>query len=207
MMTGAGIVGAAVSAGLVAYVIGLAPAQTAAPQPQLRPERSRPSPTLGLQNFHGRLSRLEQAIETQKGAPDAQAADEGSVNTPAPVRPSFEESRQRSLKLAREHTHRFTAEAVDVEWAREASDALQADLGQIQSTAKWTSASVECRTSLCRGTMQWPSYQEAGASLMTILGAHYSRNCAITVTLPTPDDPAAPYEGNAFFDCTEDRAN
>ncbi len=42
-------------------------------------------------------------------------------------------------------------------------------------------------------------------SLMAILSGRYQRPCATTVTLPQPDDTSAPYEGNVFFDCTDDR--
>ena len=212
LMAGAGAVGAAVSAGLIAHFSAVSSAPSApssAPQTPAPQERSRQGTTLALHNLQGRISKLEQAaMDGQEGTADAQASEAASAEVPPPpVHRSFEESRARALQLAHEHSERFTAEAVDTGWAQEASHALESDLGRLQSVAKWTRATVECRTSLCRGTMHWPSYQEAGGSLMTVLSAPYSRNCAITVTLPTPDDPEAPYEGNAFFDCTEDRAN
>jgi hypothetical protein len=100
---------------------------------------------------------------------------------------------------------RFSAEQLDERWARETATAFEDDLKDA-SAGRWSMVSIECATSLCRGTLKWPSYHQATASLMPLLVAHYKNNCKVSVALPPPPDVGAPYDGNVFFDCATQRA-
>lgn len=152
-----------------------------------------------LKHLHGRLAKLEAQ------AP-AESPENPSMEVPPPKPLSPEQSRERSIRVANEQNSRFASEAIDADWAGDAARTLQENLGAAAAAGNWSSASVECRTAMCKGTLRWPTYHLANDSLMTLLTTQYTKNCAVTVTLPQPDNADASYEGNIFFDCSEDRA-
>lgn len=201
----------------VVCVAKLEPAASTAVTPKVQPASSSSSlhgedkradqNTAALLALQARVAQLETERATAGPSPSARA-DSAAVDTeaPAPPPPSPEESRKRALELQDTNQRRLDAESVDPEWAPAAKAALEDKLAQIGTRANFSVSQIECKTSLCQASLQWPSYKEASAHWMAALVANYGKKCQTSVTVPRPSDIDAPYEGRVFFDCTEERA-
>jgi hypothetical protein len=87
------------------------------------------------------------------------------------------------------------------------TESLRSDLSAVATKAGFNLVAAECRTQMCRATLQWDSY---GAALKT--GAQLAEraipglNCVKSIWLKEPDNPSAPYSSSLFLDCNEQRA-
>lgn len=204
-----GIAGVGIGAALVAkaWAPHREPTRVPSDAPASAVERS----SLELAGLSGRVRALEQSAAASHVAPrePEQAGQEHDAPVPSavppPEPPTPEQSRERATRIRNEQLTRFADEAVDPAWARPTAAALQSDIDALAPTIKASASTVDCRMSMCKGTLKWPSYAVASGNLTAILRAPYRKNCATVVTLPEPDDRSAPYEGNVFFDCTRDR--
>jgi hypothetical protein len=199
-----GLVGAGIGAATVAY---LARAHIASPSavsvtpPEHQATQSDPDKVTRslITHLGNRLARLE-----ERSGP-GEAPSPGTFHEP-PKHPTTEQSYERAKRLSDDFELRFSAESPDVQWARQTAADFQSDLQEF-SAGRWTTVDVECAASLCKSKLRWPSYYQATASLMPLLVANFKKNCAVSVALPPPPEPAAPYDGKVFFDCTQDRAS
>jgi hypothetical protein len=65
---------------------------------------------------------------------------------------------------------------------------------------------VDCRTTLCTATLEWPSFVDARNGFRSILHSQDRANCGREILLLDSEDPSAPYQATAVLDCTEWRA-
>ena len=66
--------------------------------------------------------------------------------------------------------------------------------------------SVDCRSTSCEATLEWPSAGTAKESLHAITTAMYELPCGTGLRLPEQSDPGSRYRASVVFDCSEVRA-
>ena len=89
-------------------------------------------------------------------------------------------------------------------WASEAEAKLTENLAVI-GKGKFEAVRVDCRSSTCMATVEWPSYREARAGHMDLLHMTTAVNCIREITVPPPADPEARYQGTMVMtNCTID---
>jgi hypothetical protein len=143
---------------------------------------------------------------TEKSPPvdraDASAAggDPSSdlINDPIASRAALEN--QYAADLA---NHR--RDARDPKWAPRAESGIRDTIGTVAGTHKATR--VECKTTSCVATMEWPSYDEALHGYGRLLTAIYTPNCAVKILVHDPVDGQQTYQEQLLFDCTNARAS
>ena len=94
-------------------------------------------------------------------------------------------------------------EARDERWATHASAALSKDLGAVLPgiESKPQLVDVECRTTTCAATIEWPSYADAHASAQRlVMGPFGSENCDRTIHLSDAHADGR-YQAVMLFDC------
>jgi hypothetical protein len=104
---------------------------------------------------------------------------------------------------------RFEADAPDAEWAPGAAQTFRADLETLGSTLNFRLIDAECRTSMCKATLQWPNYEAARKTYFRVVSNPYALNCASDIYVPPPASPAdeaAAYSAPVVFDCRGLRA-
>jgi hypothetical protein len=100
------------------------------------------------------------------------------------------------------------AQDVDAEWAESAAASFRLDLER-RAEARGRLEALECRTTSCAVTLEWPTYGEAHAEFMRLVEGQYALNCATRMSVPPPADDAMeqPYRAVLYFDCAEVRAH
>jgi hypothetical protein len=107
--------------------------------------------------------------------------------------------------MRRDRSAQFEIESTDTAWAHTASRDLQQGLQRLGDEHGYTTKSVDCRTTLCRALLEWPTYADAQRSWKAVLHESYEPNCATEVYVPPPNTADGPYEATVIFDCTEAR--
>ncbi len=156
-----------------------------------------PSRSAELAAIERRLAGLEAQERRAEGAP-APAPEEAP---PDPEQAWREVRRQHDEALQR---HR--EEPVDNAWSGQATSLLREDLGALADGRTFRLADLNCKTISCVATLEWPSFATASREARDVIAAPHRVNCATTVLTPAPDDPAAPYRAEIFFDCAALRA-
>jgi hypothetical protein len=97
------------------------------------------------------------------------------------------------------------AEPIDVDWGTSTSADFARELGMIQ-IGEATVIGVDCRTSTCLATLEWPDYTQARQAMHPLATGTFSHRCTRTVSMVPPDDDAVgAYRGLMVFDCSEER--
>lgn len=126
--------------------------------------------------------------------------------TPQELQNPEEERRRVEVGFAELERHLLT-EPVDPSWSGGATESLRNDLGAIAERDGFSLLAAECRTEMCRATLRWDNYEAAVKTGMRLPErAIPGLNCAKTIWLKVPDNPAAPYSTSLFLDCSEQRA-
>lgn len=92
-------------------------------------------------------------------------------------------------------------EPVDIKWARRTESAFRSDLTKLGEAHGFSVVSIDCRTTTCASTLEWPEYGKAVGGWRDIVVARYESNCGKDIVLPEPDDPSHPYRATVVFDC------
>lgn len=97
-----------------------------------------------------------------------------------------------------------SAEPIAPDFAVRARGALEPEVGEVAEASGGRVASVDCRTTSCIVTVQWPDYSAAQRSMRELIGASYSVRCDRILRIPAPPDPSEPYIGVLLLrDCRE----
>ncbi len=148
------------------------------------------------------IERRLQGLEAARQRPTDEATTPPHEEPP----PDMEEARRESRRVHEEQIQRHRASPIDHGWADQAESMLREDLGKPAEGRSFHLADIECRTSSCVATLEWPSYEMAPRDAPFIAANSRKMNCATWVWTPHPDDPAAPYRGEVVFDCSALRA-
>jgi hypothetical protein len=158
-----------------------------------------------------RVESLEQRIkvlEMLRKPPSGEASESAHASSVPNVRP--EEWKQHHEEVHAARIAEANTEPVDSAWASKTEALFETDLTKVAGTPESHGMSVvgvECRTTLCLATFEWPSFEAARSGYGGVLHASFQANCGREILLPPPKDPAAPYRTTAVLDCTDSRAN
>jgi hypothetical protein len=96
--------------------------------------------------------------------------------------------------------HRDTVMAP--EWAEKTSEAIHKGLREAQPQGEFEIIDVDCRSSSCLATLDWPSYNVAFRQWSHVVGHGYGIPCGASVYLDEPADRGAKYRGVVVFECS-----
>jgi hypothetical protein len=170
-------------------------------EPQTPKEARVERPVSDVGSLVSRISRLERSQAQTAEEPPAETKD---APAPTPRDPEARATHARQVRAEQEAA--FAAEAPDPSWSQRTSDVLTQDLNTAAEASGYRVSSVECRTSRCKATLRWPSYEKMGDKWMALMTQSYSVNCATVFTAPRPSAVGDEYDSNIHFDCTEVRA-
>jgi hypothetical protein len=118
-----------------------------------------------------------------------------------PPPPTREEVKQQLLQQRQAQLEAHQREPVDFFWAKEAHTSLAADFAPLTRGDAFRVRGIDCRTTTCVATVEWPSYTKATEDYARLLQHPYGLDCARSILLPEPEDPAARYEARLVLDC------
>jgi len=102
---------------------------------------------------------------------------------------------------------RVLEDPIDPNWSGEATRFLQAGLAERAEEAGFTVLLAECKTEVCRATLRFPDYQAAARNGSRLAARTlHGLNCAKSIRLKEPDNPAAPFDASLYLDCSKLRA-
>lgn len=87
------------------------------------------------------------------------------------------------------------SEPTDRAWSSTASAAFHRELSEEGVTV----VDVDCRSTSCVATVEWPSLAAARHGFEAVLQTDYANNCEREITLPTPADPEARLRAEVVF--------
>ena len=134
-------------------------------------------------------------------APPAGSSSPGNLAPPATSAELKEHYEQRHVALLK----RYSDEGTDSRWSVPAQKAIAANLTTVGANAGFQVGRVECRTTMCTASVEWPSYVTVRKTYAQILHAPLSVACAREVYVPEPDHPDAPYSTTVVLSCEEER--
>ena len=162
------------------------------------PERRAPM-SLPVAALEARIAALETQVQPPEPAADAEPE-------PFPERPTDEEESRQTRAVRDEQQRAFDAEGYDPAWSTTARSEFSQDLEALAQDKNYRVLNVDCKTTLCKATVEWPSYGEVTNTASDLLYADYRNNCTKMVFAPTPTNRADPYQGTVMYDCTSSRA-
>lgn len=145
------------------------------------------------------------ALET-KTAPAA-PAEPNREPDPVPERPTAEEESRQTIAARDAQQRAFDAEGYDPAWSPGARNEFKRDLAALAQDKNYKVVGVDCKTTLCKATVEWPSYGEVRNTVSDLLYADYRNNCTKQIFAPVPGNQADPYQGTVIYDCTASRTN
>jgi len=129
------------------------------------------------------------------------------LDTPATDIPDPDHARELAAARFSELERRLLAEQVDPSWGSAATGALRRDLSAAAKNSDFALIAAECRTEMCRATLQWNNYDAALMTGMQLpVRAIPGLNCIKTIWLKEPDGRDKPYSADFFLDCSAQRA-
>jgi len=147
------------------------------------------------------------SLREQMRAVEASARPPVGHETAAPPDPESQAAARARLLRERDALYQqHAAQPVDGSWAPEANQSLGGALHRLGAEGHFRVQGVDCRTTLCVATLEWPSYGEATANYARVLHEPYAVNCRRSILLPEPADRLRPYDGRLVFDCEGFRA-
>jgi hypothetical protein len=151
---------------------------------------------------------LERRIEARvldklSEQPSVSAATPGR-DAAAPFDPDADAKLTRARFEKEIEAHR--AEARDESWAPAAAEQISVGLEAGKQNGEYRVIGVDCRTTSCAATLEWPNYSTAVANFKDALWQKTEQNCARHILLPAPADPFATYQAQLMMDCTDQRA-
>lgn len=210
----ASVVSGAVSGIVVAVLVSAPKPEPATPtqgaeastRSESSPERALPRVNrFRLGNLEQRVDGLADALEA-KQPPAAGTENPGQSSVQAPDGESDPElGRAAELAWWDETLEAFEEERTDPTWAVRTAETFDSDLEDLSEAEGYTTISTECRSTKCRATIEWPSYEAAVTGYAALLHHDYLTNCARRTLLPEPSKErlGEPYQMTVVFDCGE----
>lgn len=173
------------------------PPSVGAPPPNaLAPAPGGTSPGAArLRALEERLAQLEERERARERARDAGAPP--AEQQAGDHRREAAEERAQFQALVDDHRR----DRVDAAWSRAASAGLRGDLGSLATEGHFQVLEMDCRSSSCVATLEWPTFSEARHARAALIGHRYHPNCAYGLSLPEPDDAASAYRTSMIFQC------
>jgi hypothetical protein len=173
------------------------------------------SSTPELSNADQKIAQLSERIRRiESGRPSASA---GSTSTQQPddpwkARPPAPADIARDLgDRIQQRLQAHATEGRDPPWATSTEALFTTDLlaaATSDAGAIFKLLSVDCRTTTCTVSIEWPSHEHARRDWQAVMSYPYKKNCVITNYTPRPAEPetaATKYRSTMIFDCEESR--
>ncbi|HWO26765.1 MAG TPA: hypothetical protein VNO30_48885 [Kofleriaceae bacterium] len=174
------------------------------------PQYQQTSKQIVVQASPGRLEALEKEVEHLRNERNEHnERNERNERNDPPVTEiqNPEEERKRVEAQFGELERHLLADPVDPSWSGGAAELLRNDLSGITGKDGFNLVTVECRTEMCRATLQWENYEAAVKTGMRLPErAIPGLNCAKSIWLKEPENPAGSYSSSLYLDCSEQRA-
>lgn len=151
-----------------------------------------------------RLRELEEA--TDAGTAQATTPPEAAAAITPDSGATREQVAQREYDAFRGRVQEHLQESRDPRWSDRAQQALRTDFHDLEHGLGFTMVDVDCRTTSCVATIEWPTYALATQRYTGVLVNPARLNCMRESSLPPPATPNAPYREQVIFDCTSLRA-
>ncbi len=122
------------------------------------------------------------------------------------IPPDPEAEMRRSDELLADMDRRYHQDPVDPRWSPGATNYLAEGLTVLSKEIGFGLRSAECKTAMCRATLEWPDYASAQRTGFQLAEREFpGLNCEQTIRLKPPENPGAPYSTNLYLDCTSQR--
>ena len=161
-----------------------------------------PSLAAEHQALRSRVAQLE-AHAAASAAPSATSAESSPAREPNPD-PEVHRAELRAERDASEKAH--SEEARDPAWSARQDSVMTEALKPRQTTGGFSMLRVDCRTTLCRAELEWPSFESAQKKYSEALALPVP-GCTSQILLDPPANPDLPYRAAAMYDCTENRTS
>jgi hypothetical protein len=148
----------------------------------------------GLHELKERVADLERrSTDAGVGAPAAPSL--------AAQLPDADGERRKREAFRQALLDRHANEGRDPKWSQPAERSLQGELADLSPASGAAVKKVDCGTTVCVASLQWPDYSSARKGFRSTLDHGYAVNCGHAIFLPPPRDPASAYEADLIFDC------
>lgn len=151
-------------------------------------------PDVRIGDLERRIAELEAATAAPAEAPPP-SGDDPTPESPEEQRAAVERAFTQALEAHRQ-------EPLDPTWARSTAQAFQDDLASFPRESEITVLDVQCRSSTCTASFEWPTYEKARSTFSSVLHKSYQANCTRNIMLPEPAEPEKAYRATAIFDCS-----
>jgi hypothetical protein len=192
----AGIVSGLAGSRLAVHRDGSAPSSRLVDQPPL----AAPARPDSVELERRIEARILDKLSEQPTSPTETPGDDGG----ALFDPEAERTQTRARFEKQIEAHR--AEARDTSWARAAEEQISVGLEAGEQNGEYRMIGLDCRTTSCAATLEWPNYSVAVAKFKNALWQVTEQNCARHILLPEPADRDAAYQAQMMMDCTDQRA-
>jgi hypothetical protein len=148
-----------------------------------------------------KLEELERRIQELD---EAEGADEPEAPFEAPDPEAVQrELAEEFANLDQQHVD----DPRDPSWSPEAERNLAFGLTALGEDLGFSVDATECKTTSCRASLSWRDYESAREMGRDLVETSFAGlNCTQKVWLERPEDPAAPYRAQLYFNCSEQRA-
>ena len=106
-------------------------------------------------------------------------------------------------KYDEQNIQRHYADAVDSSWENITTPSLRTHLEHIAKEGTYRVADVNCRSTSCVATFEWPTRADAMREYAAIIHQQFDVNCSRGITLPETGDPSQPLQATMFLDCAQ----
>ena len=149
-----------------------------------------------------RLTQVERRIERLGSTSDPVAPTVAPPSEPDSP-PDADQAREHAEQAWQDALDRHARADADPEWARDAQVIFGEDIGDAVGDLS-DQIELDCREDSCVASVRFASFQHATESFATLLQAPYRINCEVSVAVPEPEDPTAPYATRIRFVCPDD---
>jgi len=193
------VLAAIVGSGIVAGVRSRARAPSPRAEADSIDQSEKPAAAAARPMFIPLADQRIPAIQRRLDDLEARASQrEQSAGSPTPTP---QESWARHLEEHCKALEAHEREPVDAAWARDEAAAVGGALKDVAEKGQFATREVDCRSSTCVATVEWPSARTAQRQWKTLLAPDYGP-CTVEVMLDEPSDPAAPFQTKVVYDCS-----
>jgi hypothetical protein len=93
------------------------------------------------------------------------------------------------------------ADPDDKAWSSITTPSLRASMESLAKSSTFKVVDVNCRSTSCLATFEWPSYDDASREFSKIADEPTQMNCTRGITLPEVTDPSQPVQATMIFGC------
>jgi hypothetical protein len=147
------------------------------------------------------LGHRIESLESQRDqhGPEDSGAPIAQPSIPSPLSP--EEERRITEEHFRARVEEHLNEPIDQDWARRMGQAVGERVGSASGRYGFRTVGLECRSSTCLATIEWPPTSDARSSFGGFMSRMVDPECGREGYLFRPDDPNSTSQAQVLFLC------